>query len=295
MDLHDPHRHGERPWIRSSRDDAHARSPVRTGGSAQRTKHGEEIRQRLDALAGDSPVLRVDGLIAGYGSKAILRGIDLRLGPGQLLCLVGPSGAGKSTILHSIFGLTDICGGRIEVGGRNVTRLGPNAKLRDAGIACVLRDSSVFTDMTVEQNLWLGGYLMGRRADSRHATERVFDRYPSLATRRDEPASALSAGERRLLEISRALVMRPRLLLVDEPSIGLDACLHRQHFRDAARSARPRGAVDPDGRTERETRARARRHRLRRRLRGDRDGGHRRRAARRSRRRPPVLRRLGNL
>lgn len=222
MDLHDPHRHGERPWIRSSRDDAQARSPVRTGGSAERTKHGEEIRQRLDALAGDSPVLRVDGLIAGYGSKAILRGIDLRLGSGQLLCLVGPSGAGKSTILHSIFGLTDLCGGRIEVGGRNVTRLGPNAKLRDAGIACVLRDSSVFTDMTVEENLWLGGYLMGRRADSRHATERVFDRYPSLATRRDEPASALSAGERRLLEISRALVMRPRLLLVDEPSIGLE-------------------------------------------------------------------------
>jgi branched-chain amino acid transport system ATP-binding protein len=222
MDLHDPHRHAERPWIHSSRDDAPAQSPARKGDSAERAKRSDEMRQRLDALAGDTPVLRVDGLIAGYGSKETLHGIDLRLAPGQLLCLVGPSGAGKSAILHSIFGLTDIFGGRIEVGGRNVTRLGPNAKLRDAGIACVLRDSSVFIDMTVEQNLWLGGYLMGRRADSRHATERVFDRYPSLATRRDEPASALSAGERRLLEISRALVMRPRLLLVDEPSIGLE-------------------------------------------------------------------------
>ncbi len=133
-------------------------------------------------------------------------------------------------MLHSIFGLTDIRAGRIEVGGRNVTRLGPNAKLRDAGIAYVLHDSSIFPDMTVEQNLWLGGYLRGWRAEVRHATERVFDRYPSLAARRNEPARVLSCGERRLLEISRALVMRPRLLLVDEPSAGLDPALTEAIF-----------------------------------------------------------------
>jgi len=94
----------------------------------------------------------------------------------------------------------------------------------------VLQDSSVFPDMTVEQNLWLGGHLMGRRADARHATERVFERCAVLAAHRNEPARVLSGGERRLLEISRAFVMRPRLLLVDEPSIGLAPSFIEQIF-----------------------------------------------------------------
>jgi len=230
MDLHNPRRHGDGLSIRSSRDSDRIRIPVRNGDSAERKTHHAEVRGRLDALAGLDPLLRVDGLVAGYGNVEIVHGVDLRLGEGQALCLIGPDGAGKSTLLHSLYGLTDIRGGRIEIGGRNVTRLGPNAKLRDAGMAYVLQDSSVFPDMTVEQNLWLGGHVMGRRADARHATERVFERYPSLAARRNEPARVLSGGERRLLEISRALVMRPRLLLVDEPSIGLDPVFIEQIF-----------------------------------------------------------------
>jgi branched-chain amino acid transport system ATP-binding protein len=190
-----------------------------TGGRAMRAAR---IRERFEALAGHDVLLRVDGLVAGYGATEILHAVDVRLGAGQWLCLVGPNGAGKSTLLHSIFGLTDIRAGRVDVGGRNVTRLGPNAKLRDAGIAYVLHDSSIFPDMSVEQNLWLAGYLRGGRTEARDAGERVFDRFPSLAARRSEPARSLSCGERRLLEISRALVMRPRLLLVDEPSSGLD-------------------------------------------------------------------------
>ena len=239
MDLHDPHRHGDGLSIRSSPDGDRPRFPVRNGDAAERMTHRAEVRARLDALAGDHPLLRIDGLIAGYGSTEILHGIDLRLGAGQVLCLIGADGAGKSTILRSIFGLTDIRGGRVDVGGRNVTRLGPNAKLRDAGIAYVLQDSSLFPDMTVEQNLWLGGTLTGHGADARRATEAVFDRYPALARRRDEPARLLSAGERRLLEISRALVMRPRLLLVDEPSIGLEPLFVEQIF-DMLRDLRDR-------------------------------------------------------
>jgi branched-chain amino acid transport system ATP-binding protein len=230
MDLSDPQSQGDGIRVGSSGDAAHARSTARAADSLVLEVRGTGIRERLDGLAGDEPLLRVDGLVAGYGSREILHGIDLRVGAGQALCLIGPNGAGKSTILHSIFGLADIRGGRIEVGGRNVTRLGPNAKLRDAGIAYVLQDSSVFPDMTVERNLWLGGYLMGHRNDARRATERVFDRYPSLARRRDEPARVLSGGERRLLELSRALVMRPRLLLVDEPSIGLEPMFIEQIF-----------------------------------------------------------------
>ena len=188
-----------------------------------RSPHRAGIRERLDALAGPAPLVQVSGLRAGYGAAEILHGIDLRLGAGQLLCLIGPTGAGKSTLLHAIYGLADIREGRVEVGGRNVTRLGPNAKLREAGVACVLQDSSAFPDVTVEQNLWLGGHLLSHHDDARHATERVLSRYPALAAKRDEPARNLSDGERRLLEISRALVMRPRVLLVDEPSLGLDS------------------------------------------------------------------------
>ena len=180
------------------------------------------LRARFEALAGSKPLLRVDGLSAGYGSKEVLHHVDLRLGKAQSLCLIGPNGGGKSMLLHSIVGVAEIRAGRIEIGPRNVTRLGPGAKLREAGIACVLHDNSLFLDMTVEQNLWLGGYLSGRRSDARHATERVFDRYPELAARRKHLASELTDGERRFLEIARAVVTGPQLLLIDNPWTGLD-------------------------------------------------------------------------
>jgi len=184
-----------------------------------------DIRQ-LDAIAGRDPVLRIDDLHAGYGAMEILHGFNLRVGRGQSLCLIGPNGAGKSTVLHSIFGFTSIYSGAISTlrnGKRiDVTRMSANAKLRDAGIAYILQDKSVFPGMTVEENLWMGGYLMGSTADARAAAEQVFDRYPRLAARRRHTAKVLSGGERRLLEISRALVMNPQVLLVDEPSIGLE-------------------------------------------------------------------------
>jgi len=168
------------------------------------------------------PLLAVDDLVAGYGAMEILHGISLRLGAGQSLCLIGPNGAGKSTVLHSIYGFTNISGGSIRIGEREVTRLAPSAKLKQAGIAYILQDSSVFPDMTVEENLWMGGFLMDRPTDAHAAAEAVLARYPRLAERRRQPARVLSGGERRLLEISRALVMNPSVLLIDEPSIGLE-------------------------------------------------------------------------
>jgi branched-chain amino acid transport system ATP-binding protein len=176
----------------------------------------------LDALVKGAPALSIDGLDAGYGQMQILHGFNLRVGAGQSLCLIGPNGAGKSTVLHSIYGFTRIFGGAIRVGERDVTRLSANEKLRRAGIAYILQDNSVFPDMTVEENLWMGGYLMERTAQAREAAEKVFQKYPRLAERRSQPARVLSGGERRLLEISRALVMEPGILLVDEPSIGLE-------------------------------------------------------------------------
>ena len=155
----------------------------------------------------------------------ILHDFHLHVGKGQSLCLIGPNGAGKSTVLHSIFGFTNIFSGAITTDGaekRDVTRLGSSEKLKSAGIAYILQDKSVFPDMTVEENLWMGGYLMPDPADARRAAERVFEKYDRLAARRKHQAKVLSGGERRLLEISRALVMNPEILLVDEPSIGLE-------------------------------------------------------------------------
>lgn len=180
----------------------------------------------LDELAGGDAYLQIDRLRAGYGRMEILHDINLRVGRRQSLCLIGPNGAGKSTILHAIFGFNNIFSGSIEVGDgpnkRDITRLSPNEKLSQAGIAYILQDKSVFPGMTVEENLWMGGFLMDRPEDAKRAAELVFDKYPRLARRRRHQAKVLSGGERRLLEISRALVMDPEILLVDEPSIGLE-------------------------------------------------------------------------
>lgn len=189
---------------------------------AQSLAAGGVSGDQLFALAGPEPLLTVKGLHAGYGKMEILHGVDLAVGAGAGLCLVGPNGAGKSTLLHAIFGFCDIFSGHIEIEGREVTALRPDEKLRDAGIAYILQDNSVFPDMTVEENLLMGGYLLPDRRAARLAVERIFDKYDRLAARRKQRAGALSGGERRLLEISRALIMEPRILLVDEPSIGLE-------------------------------------------------------------------------
>ena len=184
-------------------------------------RHGPDVGQ-LEALAGGEPFVAIDALVAGYGNMEILHGFDLRVGHGQSLCLIGPNGAGKSTILHSIYGFTHIMSGAIRVNGRDVTRLPPHLKLREGGIAYILQDNSVFPDMSVEENLLMGAFLMPRSHEARRAAARVFERYPRLAERRRQRAGVLSGGERRLLEFSRALVMNPDVLLVDEPSIGLE-------------------------------------------------------------------------
>ena len=183
--------------------------------------HGPDAR-RLDELCEGTPFVAIDRLVAGYDRMEILHGIDLRVGRGQSLCLIGPNGAGKSTVLHSIQGFTRIVSGAIRIGGRDVTDVPAQRKLRDARVAYVLQDNSVFPEMSVEENLLIGGHLLPRSREARRAAEHVFERYPRLAERRRQSAAILSGGERRLLEIARALIMEPVVLLVDEPSIGLE-------------------------------------------------------------------------
>jgi len=176
----------------------------------------------LKNLSPENTHLSISKLSAGYGKMKILHDFDLTISKAQSLCLIGPNGAGKSTILHSIYGFTNIFSGKIEMNGKEITKLTPAEKLKSVGIAYILQDNSVFPDMTVEENLLMGGYIKDKTEESYQEAEKIFEKYESLRNRRNQPAKVLSGGERRLLEISRALVMKPTVLLVDEPSIGLE-------------------------------------------------------------------------
>jgi branched-chain amino acid transport system ATP-binding protein len=178
--------------------------------------------EELKKLSLNDNHLTIKKMSAGYGKMEILHDFDLFISKAQSLCLIGPNGAGKSTILHSIYGFTNIFSGQIEIDGKEITHLTPAEKLKTCGIAYILQDNSVFPDMTVEENLLMGGYTKENPSEAHEEAERVLQKYERLNQRRNQPAKVLSGGERRLLEISRALVMKPSVLLVDEPSIGLE-------------------------------------------------------------------------
>ena len=182
--------------------------------------------EKISGLVEGDSFLKIEDLNAGYGKMEILHEFNLQVGKGQSLCMIGPNGAGKSTVLHSIFGFTRIFSGQIlsQIGDsqKSITQMSSRQKLKEAGISYILQDNSVFPDMTVEENLMMGAYLKENTDEIRTSIERIFDKYDRLKLRRGKPARVLSGGERRLLEISRALVMEPNILLVDEPSIGLE-------------------------------------------------------------------------
>ena len=182
--------------------------------------------EKVAKLANNAPFVSIEHLNAGYGKMEILHDFNMQVARKQSLCLIGPNGAGKSTILHSIFGFTNIFSGKILIGDgddkKDITSLTSSEKLKNSGIAYILQDQSVFPNMTVEENLWMGGYLMDKPEKAKEAAEKIFAKYSRLAERRTHQAKVLSGGERRLLEITRALVMEPEVLLVDEPSIGLE-------------------------------------------------------------------------
>ena len=178
--------------------------------------------EELKKLSPNNNHITIKKMSAGYGKMEILHNLDLFVSKAQSLCLIGPNGAGKSTILHSIYGFTNIFSGNIEINGKDITKLTPAQKLKSVGIAYILQDNSVFPDMTVEENLLMGGFIKDKTEESYEEAEKIFQKYERLRNRRNQPAKVLSGGERRLLEISRALVMKPSVLLVDEPSIGLE-------------------------------------------------------------------------
>ena len=193
----------------------------------QAQKLAEKVSmKKISGLVNGEPFLKIESLNAGYGKMEILHDFNLQVGKGQSLCMIGPNGAGKSTVLHSIFGFTRIFSGKIMShfgeSHQSIAQMSSSQKLKVAGISYILQDNSVFPDMTVEENLLMGAYLKENLEEVRDSIERIFEKYDRLKVSRSKPARVLSGGERRLLEISRALVMEPSILLVDEPSIGLE-------------------------------------------------------------------------
>jgi branched-chain amino acid transport system ATP-binding protein len=169
-------------------------------------------------------LLDVSELSARYGSVTALHGVSLEVREGEMVALIGANGAGKSTLLRTISGLLAPSGGRVRLEGRDLTARSPDAILR-AGIALVPERRRVFTELSVLDNLHLGGYALARGGDFRQrldeGVEEAYRLFPVLRQRRDQPAGTLSGGEQQMLAIGRALMSRPRLLLCDEPSLGL--------------------------------------------------------------------------
>ena len=150
----------------------------------------------LKNLSSEDIHLTIKNLNAGYGKMEILHNFDLFVSKAQSLCLIGPNGAGKSTILHSIYGFTNIFSGKIEIDGKEITNLTPAEKLKSVGIAYILQDNSVFPDMTVEENLLMGGFIKDKTEESYQEAEKILDKYERLRNRRNQPAKVLSGGER---------------------------------------------------------------------------------------------------
>ena len=165
----------------------------------------------------DEPRLKVRDLVAGYGSRMILRGLDFEVAAGELVTLLGANGSGKSTAMNTISGFVKPSKGEILLDGENIAGLPPHKSFR-RGVIQVSQARDLFGDMTVEDNLRLGATVRG---DARRGLATVFDLFPKLATRRDQQVSTMSGGEQQMVAIGRALMGEPRILLLDEPSGGL--------------------------------------------------------------------------
>ncbi len=179
----------------------------------------------------DGALLEVVGLSSHYGPIRAIHRADLHIHAGELIAIVGGNGAGKTTLLHTLSGLHPASGGRVRFAGKDITRWPPH-RIVAAGICQVPEGRMVFAPLSVEDNLRLGAFRQHRDPDwVRRETERVYALFPILAERRQQLAGTLSGGQQQMLAIGRALLGRPRLLLLDEPSMGLAPLLVEEIFR----------------------------------------------------------------
>ena len=173
-------------------------------------------------LSPGAPLLEVSDLHAGYRpGEDILRGVDMRVDAGEIVCVIGPNGAGKSTVFRAVYGLLPVRQGRVRFDGQDITNIRPQDALRSAGITIVPQLRSVFPEMTVRENLRLGLYLVRDKRRIQQRLDHVLALFPLLAERSKQLVGTMSGGEQRMVEIGRALMWEPRMVLMDEPSAGL--------------------------------------------------------------------------
>lgn len=180
-------------------------------------------------------LLALHDVVAGYlRGVDVLQGVTLHVHPGEILCLIGPNGAGKSTVLRTISGLLRPSQGQVRFDGQEITGLRPDLVLR-RGIAHVPQGHSAFPDMSIHENLLMGAYTVKDQRTRRDRLDRVYGMFSTLAERRNEKAGNLSGGQQKVLEIGRALMMTPRMMLLDEPSLGLAPRTARMVFETIKR------------------------------------------------------------
>jgi branched-chain amino acid transport system ATP-binding protein len=175
-------------------------------------------------------MIEFDDVVAGYGEFMILNNLSFKAQRGKITLLLGPNGAGKSTVLKTLFGLLKVRQGRIRLDGKDITGTHAKALLVEHGVAFVPQGRNLFGQLTVYENLELGGITLGMKT-ARERIPEVLERFPRVKERIGSAASSLSGGEQKQLEVGRALLLRPKVLLIDEPSIGLSPLVVADVFR----------------------------------------------------------------
>jgi len=189
----------------------------------------------MEGISNGRPLLEVQDVYSGYQPDFdILKGVSLHVEPGEIVCVIGPNGAGKSTVFKALYGFLNVSRGRVLFDDRDITNIRPQDTLK-AGITMVPQLRSLFPQMTVYENLEMGMYLEKDKERIKERINYILEIFPRLAEREKQKAGTMSGGEQRMLEIGRALMWKPKLVLMDEPSAGLAPLITRMIFENILR------------------------------------------------------------